>query len=434
MKKNYLIIAGIIVFGILFYGLTLRGDVGSPTSSEFKNKLDTPTSAFELSPERGRYVHVVAMAETGRFDITKDWAEVAYPDVGISNDGRYYSFFAPGVAYLALPLYQFGSQYNLGQVAAFSSESIISIVTLIFIYLIAFKVFLLPRWAAFFSVLVYAFASTSWSYAITLYQNAFTTCFIITGYYAVWRYSKNDRRYSFLYAAYAWLAYALAILVDYPNVLLYLPIIVYLAFVTFSLKKVNEGYEVTIRWASVLTAVAFVALTGLHFWHNTHYYGKWDRLAGTLKNYERPIATSTRIGTMPSTHEKVIIGASSSTTLFQGPSKIKTEPEKTAVGFFHEKNIPHGLYILLFSDERGLLIFSPIFALALFGMFQFFRKKSHDQTVYLIPIFLVLINIFLYASWGDPWGGWAYGPRYLIPSLPWLAIFVGVFVSFGRFS
>ena len=102
MKKNYLIIAGIIVLGILFYGLTLRGDVGNPSSSEFKNKLDTPTSAFELSPERGRYVHVVALAETGKFNITKDWAEVAFPDVGVSNDGRYYSFFAPGVAYQSI--------------------------------------------------------------------------------------------------------------------------------------------------------------------------------------------------------------------------------------------------------------------------------------------------------------------------------------------
>jgi hypothetical protein len=44
-------------------------------------------------------------------------------------------------------------------------------------------------------------------------------------------------------------------------------------------------------------------------------------------------------------------------------------------------------------------------------------------------ISLIVVNVFLYSSWGDPWGGWAFGPRYLIPSMSILALFVGVFVS-----
>ena len=28
----------------------------------------------------------------------------------------------------------------------------------------------------------------------------------------------------------------------------------------------------------------------------------------------------------------------------------------------------------------------------------------------------MLANVLLYSMWGDPWGGWAFGSRYLIPS------------------
>ena len=46
-----------------------------------------------------------------------------------------------------------------------------------------------------------------------------------------------------------------------------------------------------------------------------------------------------------------------------------------------------------------------------------------------ILLSFVVVNLLLYSSWGDPWGGWAYGPRYLIPSMAILSIFVGVFLN-----
>jgi hypothetical protein len=182
MKKDVLSIIAIVLLGASMYALTLRGAPGNPVVGEFKENLDTQTKAFELSPERGRYVHVANMAERGTYDLTHEWTEVAYPDVGVSPGGKYSSFFAPGVAYMTLPFYLVGEKYNLAQVATFAAESVITIITLIFIYLIGRRVFALSIRASLFAVLVYAFASTSWSYAITLYQNAFTTCFMVTGF------------------------------------------------------------------------------------------------------------------------------------------------------------------------------------------------------------------------------------------------------------
>jgi hypothetical protein len=36
------------------------------------------------------------------------------------------------------------------------------------------------------------------------------------------------------------------------------------------------------------------------------------------------------------------------------------------------------------------------------------------------------VNLILYSSFGDPWGGWEYGPRYLIPSMAMLSISIAV--------
>lgn len=41
-------------------------------------------------------------------------------------------------------------------------------------------------------------------------------------------------------------------------------------------------------------------------------------------------------------------------------------------------------------------------------------------------------NLILYASFGDPWGGWEYGPRYLILSMALLAVGLGKFMATAR--
>jgi hypothetical protein len=42
-------------------------------------------------------------------------------------------------------------------------------------------------------------------------------------------------------------------------------------------------------------------------------------------------------------------------------------------------------------------------------------------------------NLFVYSSFGDPWGGWAFGPRYLIVSMSVLSIFVAYWLNNDHF-
>ena len=412
MKKDTLIIIGIILLGICMYGLTLRGAVGNPTS---ENITSQPTSPFESSHEKGPYGHLVSITEHGTYALTKEWADLASPDVG-TYQGRYYAFFAPGVPYLTLPFYIIGKYFGVAQLATFGTESLVSIITLVFLFLIGRRIFALPRWAAFFSVLVYGFASTSWSYAITLYQNSFTACFMVTSFYSAWQYSQSKQRFGFLYAGYVWLAYALAISVDYPNAVLMLPVMVYLAYNIFSFKKIHEGIALSIRWSGIFTCAIFIIVTGFHLWHNNQYYGGWSKVAGTLSN-----RTELSVSTQLSTSQVIIATSTLSTT-----SPTALVGDKSISGTFHEKLIPNGIYILLFSDQRGLLYFTPIFIFSFLGIGYALRKKEEERAKFIVPLGFIFLNIFLYTSWGDPWGGWAYGPRYIIPAMASLSLFTGI--------
>lgn len=410
--KDKISIIGIIIFGVLLYGLTIHGVWGNPGPALFKNNLDQPAKPFELSPERGRYSHIFTLAENHTYTLGQDWADVVYPDVGVHN-GKYYSFFAPGTSYMAVPFYLLGKTFNLGQVFAFALISLFSIGGLICIYKIGRNILSLPVWTSLFSAFVFGFASTSWSYAVTLYQHHITTFLILLSFYAVWKFRKHTS-YAWLWAIIVGLSYALAVFVDYPNAVLLLPVMIYFVVSLFSFYKEKVGYVVSVRFIGGLALVAFFALTSLHFYHNYYYYGSWKTLSGALPSYHLPSATATST-------------TSATTTPLSAVEIAKNTPvEKNVVGFFTEEHVPHSFYTLIFSTDRGLFFFCPIFLLALIGIFLIRKKLS---TEHLVLLSIVATNVFLYSSWGDPWGGWAFGPRYLIPTMSVLSLFVGVFVS-----
>ena len=80
-----------------------------------------------------------------------------------------------------------------------------------------------------------------------------------------------------------------------------------------------------------------------------------------------------------------------------------------------------GLFGLLFSPGRGLLIYSPIFILALVGIVMAWTSgPCLFRYVSIGPLLVVL----LYSKWGTWWGGWSYGPRLLADLAPILCLFL----------
>jgi hypothetical protein len=70
---------------------------------------------------------------------------------------------------------------------------------------------------------------------------------------------------------------------------------------------------------------------------------------------------------------------------------------------------------LLLSPDKGILLFSPVLLLGLFGFRAFFRQAAREAA---LCVAIVAVGFLITASWHSWGGGWSWGPRLLVPILP----------------
>jgi hypothetical protein len=395
-----------IAISILIFALTLRGIQGNIRPQEIFSKLDTAITPFSVSPERGRYILTYNLVEHHKFDLFKDEADAAYPDVGVHN-GKFYIFFAPGVSLLATPLYLLGKQFGLAQVGTFSLSAIFAILNLIFIFAISRKILNLPYWAALCGSLIFGYASCSWSYSITLYQHQVTTFLVLSGIYGAWLF-KQKGKFHLVGGIWTWTAYAIAFVVDYPNVLLYLPVMLYFGFCAFNFEVQKKVLKISFKPAFVFCSLFFVLVSLGHGYYNLVNFGGVTKLSGGLKGYVSAIRSIQSDKQNKLTESEVAL------------------TDQNPASFFQENDFPNGLKVLSISSDRGLFFFFPIFSLSFLGIWKALKKPTPEIWVFIATLMTFL---FLYSSWGDPWGGWAFGPRYLIPVMALSSLFISYWIS-----
>jgi hypothetical protein len=101
-------------------------------------------------------------------------------------------------------------------------------------------------------------------------------------------------------------------------------------------------------------------------------------------------------------------------------SEIFRQPEERWLGVFAAPD-PALLVKLLVSPYRGLLFSSPVLALAGCGLWWMWtRRERRREAALCASIFACFL--LLNASFNGWHGGYSYGPRYLIPALPFLAL------------
>lgn len=400
----------IAIIGLGLYVATIRGVPGNPKGEEIKGNLDQATKPLELSPERGRYVLVMSLAEDHSFALNPTLAAAADPDIGY-HDGRFYIYFGPGVSMLALPMYFWGKSHNIAQVATFFTISIFATLNLILLFLLGRQIFKLPYWAAILSALIFGFASSSWSYAITLYQHHVTTFIILSCFFATWQYRRGGWT-RFFWMSYVWIAYAYSIFIDYPNGILIAPVMAYAFFSAVSFENLQEKIKLKMDVIFIITAIFFVGINVIHGYYNYVNFGDWKRLSGGL------------VGIKEIRSKDLLKGADQSAI-------EKEAAEKNVVSFFQEVNQPQGIVILLTSRDRGIFLFAPVFLLGIFGIFSRLKKSEMEGNMIVGTI---VTHLFLYSSWGDPWGGWAFGPRYLIPTMALLSLYAAYWVSIPKWG
>ncbi len=393
----------LVAFPVLVLLLSLHGIKGNPTESTLNNPIWKDEGPLELSPDRGRFALMYSIVESNSFQFSLPIARFAAPDVAFYN-GQYVSLFAPAVSFLVAPGYLIGKAFGASQVGAFAVIALFGLMNMFLIRAIVSSL-TKNKLAGTLAGFIFLFATPAFPYAVTLYQHHVTTFLVLFSIYIL---TKSD---SLLVIGSVLFMCALSIPVDNPNAIFMFPIGLYAVLKLFKLETLTEKIKIRVRYFGVLSILLAVIPMLLMFAFDQISHGQPFKLSGTLQAVK-------------------IIGDNGKPVI--SPQSQKDDPkttlqaetkQKTATGFFKTRNMLNGFYIHLVSPDRGTLIFAPIIFFGFLGLVRFPKK----YTAIGVVTFAVAGSIFvLYSMWGDPWGGWAFGSRYMIPAYAAMSIFLGV--------
>jgi hypothetical protein len=78
-----------------------------------------------------------------------------------------------------------------------------------------------------------------------------------------------------------------------------------------------------------------------------------------------------------------------------------------------------GLYGLLASPGKGLILYAPVVVVGICGLVPAWRR---DRTITVVAALLIISRIVFFAPYWGWYGGGGFGPRYVLPAVPVLAL------------
>lgn len=417
--KNIAKVVGLILFSALILAVSLRGKVGNPTSAELNTPYWKDEGPFELSPERGRFALTYSLLEDQSFQFSLDLARFAAPDVATAKN-QFVSLFAPGISYLIMPGYVIGKMFGISQVGTYAVISFFAILNILFIRAISLKLGTSDA-AATFGGLVFAFASPAFAYGVSLYQHHVSSFLILSCIYVLIRWKSL---WSLLYI---WFICALALMIDNPNLFFLFPIGVYALGRIINFETIKESVVVSLKPLGIFTFVTMILPLSLFMYTNFRSYGNPFQLAGTATDGELLIDQITN--TTNDAANQVSDSLPDAENSLKVEEGAQEEYKRSALGFFKTRQLPNGMFTHILSADRGTLMYAPVMFLGIVGLF-FIKREQQGMFQLLLSISLVVLLI--YSMWGDPYGGWAFGSRYMIPAYAILGIGVALFTHHFR--
>ncbi len=363
-----------------------RGAKGSPLY--FQKEKDTKISGpFEVSISSSRYALTESIVKNHSLFLDKKLAQFSSPDIGDKN-GKFFSLFPPGVSFIGVPFYFIGKFIGLPQLTTFFSIAFFAFINMLLVSILARRLGC-NIYSALMSGFIFLFATNALVYSeIFVQHHASTTLLLLLILNCLKTRSwKNNLALGLLYGFSA--------LVDIPNLVIFFPLVVHMLIKS---KKTN------VSLGALVGGIVFLLLI----------FGFYNRaLTDSFVKLPQSIGRSHFFR---------------NTTGGQNPAEYKNNPIKNGLSIaniaFDINNPLYGLYILLLSNERSWLFYSPVILLGFIGLFKA-RQRKKLRTVVNLLFMIIIFNILLYSLYDDPWGGWAFGPRYLIPSAALLSLGVG---------
>jgi hypothetical protein len=389
----------ITVLAAFVLALAIKGASGNPQAENINSEYWVDNGPFESSNERGRFALTYSLIEDGSVNFSIPVADFATPDLAY-KDGKYVSLFAPGVAFISAPGYLLGKSIDLSQVGAFATTSLIALLNALLIAKVAKKIGA-TELSSKIAGLIFLFGSPAFSYATTMYQHHISVFLILLSLYSYLNFKDvpNLLIVSFLYS--------LGIVVDYPNGLIMLPILISSLIKLIKKEVIDKKIiKFDFNYVKPLAAVAVIPPMLFFLWYNNLAYGSPLTISAVV-----PRAVSVEDG------KPLFYSAALEEQITE--DQLQQLEKKGSLGFFKTRRIINGLVVHIFSSDRGILYYTPVMILGIIGMIIKGRKKN-------ISIFWAIssLTLILYSMWGDPWGGWTFGSRYLIPVYAVLSIFI----------
>ncbi len=396
-----------LIFAVLLYILTVKGFVGNmEISQSLANK-----PPFETSMERGRYAQVVSLAKTGNLNVD-EYYKFLKPDIAWYN-GHFYSTFPVGTALLAVPFYLFGSLFNLAQITTTFSSTTFALLTFYIIYKTCLYL-KLSKQVSLIAGFIYCFASSIFAYSVSLSAHPLSSLTFTISVLLLLIIDDSDNQSS-NYKAYLGigLLFGAQFFIDYPNLAIMFPVVIYSVIKKLVVlqKDSADNYLLDLKFSKGFIALLFGILFFFSIFviYNKQIYGKVVAFSNSysLKFLE--------------TSGREIENTTLSNELFE---------TRSYAARFDLSGALTGANILLVSSDRGLFYFYPVFLLVIPGFMLFYKKR---KAVAVVLLSCVIVNILVYGTYDDPWGGWAFGPRYLSITLTVLAVFCGIaFYQFAK--
>lgn len=388
---DYSLATLIILLAIVLIAFAIKGDRGFPIyyQSERDGSVGGP---FESSGSNSRFALTEAIVEDGSLFFDDKKAKFAAPDLVFYNQ-KYFSIFTPGVSFLAVPFYMLGKLFNLQQLFSYSLNHFLLIINGFLIFKLSRKLNV-PFWPSIVSGMVFVFATNALAYSLTFTQHMLSSFVILLSHYTATfkRIFLRNTLFSLLFG--------LGILADIPNVIMFIPAGLYILLKNFEILELKNKIRISLKTAILGLLLGVLPMLFVFGWYNSQVTGSPTLLGQFIGRSDYPPAQNIQNQTSP---QKTDSGG-----LLNSDFKIWNSP-------FETRLMLQGFYLLLLSDERGWIYYSPVIFVGILGLLLHI-KMENENTLSKILFSTGMIIFLIYSMFGDPWGGWGFGPRYLIPA------------------
>jgi hypothetical protein len=353
----------------------------------FSVYLLTYSPRFHSSDGLAVFATTESLARRGEWDADQiRWMGLGQGIFGL--DGHLYIRKGVGMSLLALPLAWLGLIIPIWgpATAALLLNAIVTAATgaLLLQYLQALGY---DGWIALAAGLTFGLATLAWPYAKTFFSDPLAGLCLLAAALALLRFRQTGRTASTFWAG---LALSLAVAARYANAVM----IPFYGLLLIRYQISNRKYQI----ANIKSQIPNLLSTSWRAW-----------LA-----FGAPLAAT------------AVAIAYYNLARYGNPFNTGYLPEESFSGVWWQ-----GLAGLLVSPGRGLFLYAPVLLFAWAAAPTFFRRH---RTEAVLAGAIILTYLLLYGKWFMWHGGYAWGPRFMLPTLPFFVMTIAPAMEWARES